>query len=860
MENLPHSVSQSRLFARLLEDEELTSQLKAMRSVVVALAQTTGRTVPDFTDHTARHMDALWLVADRVLTVDETNSLNAAEAFLLGCGFYLHDIGMAYAATEAGLEQIKQSAPYASFIGSFPAERRKDPKIEARAIASSVRRLHADAAKSLAINSVPGSTLYIFESQTFREAWGLTCGEIAASHHWSISALENTFGPQGEAPLPGGRRGDLLYVAACLRVIDFAHINRDRAPTIDRAFRFGIDQESLVHWYAQENIDGPERAENDLTYRAAKPIADVEAWWLYFGMLHGLDEEIRAVRRMLDQRKHGFKRISLQGVRGASSPEEAAAFIPTDGFLPIEVNLRTGSIERLVELLAGETLYGPNPMAAVRELIQNARDAVLLKTEIASTDADRASLSIPIRVSLNTKATPATLEIVDHGIGMTQRVMTDYLISLASDYWTSQFAIDFPSVAARNFKNAGRFGIGFLSVFMLGPDVTVESNRSGGERSRLSLRGLGRRGELRQSAPPPGSGTAVRVKLKAKALEGISPLDKHVAIYAPTLPHAISVDVDGNRTELPMGWLNNLETDDFYTWVNDALRLMRKRNFPRVSDGEDVWSEQIHTHYISRRYSWFHRQHDSSSWSHKRPEYVKNSTRLLASFIGTSLLCLRGLAVQPVPTPGFLGVIDLDAAAVDVSRSRAANADISSVLEAARQTMRPQIVANLNELGKDKLLIDKTSFIANCSALYGLEVILESDLPWISQLKLPGNVEMICSADMLARVETLKSVFLIYNSGPWTAMKRWAASEIPQGEMAFLVDGEEQARPSYRGSSEGVATGQLASIWDNYGESPLFMIAIGLISQAWQVSPSDLTAQSSWMHESEFVFVRLVRP
>ena len=166
-------------------------------------------------------------------------------------------------------------------------------------------------------------------------------------------------------------------------------------------------------------------------------------------MLKGLDNEIRTVRRYLDRRTWSHGRLSLQGVRGVTSPEEAAVFVPTSGFLPIEINLRTGSIERLVQLLAGESLYGPDPMAAVRELIQNSRDAVMLKAAIATTDFDRATLSIPIRIALRTTSSTPVLEFTDSGVGMTQKVMMDYLISIASDYWTSQFHSDFPGARAR---------------------------------------------------------------------------------------------------------------------------------------------------------------------------------------------------------------------------------------------------------------------------------------------------------------------------------------------------------------------------------------------------------------------------
>ena len=425
--DLPASVIESRLYGALTKDQELLSILQSVREVVATLAATTDRTVPNYTDHTVKHMDALWGVADQIFTVEESNLLTPAEAFLLGVSFYLHDVGMAYAATSEGLDILKCSEPFKSFMASISEAERKLPSSIARAVAISVRRLHADAARELAINEIPGSKgIYIFQAKTIRDVWGTTCGEIASSHHWTIAQLESHFGLRGDVPLPGGRRADLLYVSSCLRLVDYAHINRERASTMARALRFPLGTDSLVHWLAQEHIDGPLRDDGAyLVYRAAKPIGDVEAWWLFYEMMSGLDAEIRGVTRILDQRHGNYKRLSLRGVRGATSPDDAAAFIPPLGFLPIEVNLRTGSIDKLVELLAGETLYGPNPMAAVRELIQNARDAVMLKSEVAVDPADRAALSLPITINLTTKGPAPLLQVIDYGIGMTKLVITD---------------------------------------------------------------------------------------------------------------------------------------------------------------------------------------------------------------------------------------------------------------------------------------------------------------------------------------------------------------------------------------------------------------------------------------------------
>jgi len=155
--DLPVNVIESRLYGTLTKDLELLSILQSMREIVAALAATTDRTVPNYSDHTVKHMDALWGVADQIITVEESNLLTPAEAFLLGVSFYLHDVGMAYAATPEGFNILKSSEPFKAFMASIPEAERELPSSIARGVAISVRRLHADAARELAINEIPGS-------------------------------------------------------------------------------------------------------------------------------------------------------------------------------------------------------------------------------------------------------------------------------------------------------------------------------------------------------------------------------------------------------------------------------------------------------------------------------------------------------------------------------------------------------------------------------------------------------------------------------------------------------------------------------------------------------------------------------
>jgi len=216
------------------------------------------------------------------------------------------------------------------------------------------------------------------------------------------------------------------------------------------------------------------------------------------------------------------------------------------------------------------------------------------------------------------------------------------------------------------------------------------------------------------------------------------------------------------------------------------------------------------------------------------------------------------LAVQAVPTPGFVGVIDLDSGAPDVSRKQVIDADISSVVAKAREAIRSQIIANLNAMATD-LLIDKTEIISGCARHYGREVLLDADIPWISQLTLPGNVHLINLKEFSTKAAAQNSIFVSFNSGPWTAMKEWARSSPNSAkELAILIDGDRYDRLAYLTGNEK-QTGTLNTIWPEHSKSQLLDILIRALAVAWQTARADLVQQDGWTHEGSSISGRFTR-
>jgi hypothetical protein len=233
----------------------------------------------------------------------------------------------------------------------------------------------------------------------------------------------------------------------------------------------------------------------------------------------------------------------------------------------------------------------------------------------------------------------------------------------------------------------------------------------------------------------------------------------------------------------------------------------------------------------------------------------------LSPYESISILCLRGLAVQPVTTPGFLGVIELDSITTDAGRSRAISADINPILSAARAEMTPSIIENLEEMSQHSFIVDTISTIASCVQWYGPDVVLKSRVNWIHRITAPGDIQIISCATLLLEASRLSSVFMTFNIGPWTAIRRWADAEGPRdaNEIAITLDDAGQPAPGYLSGDDKKKIGSLDVIWKESERSALFSTLIAIIAQAWQLSPADLLKQAGWTHERNWVYGRFAR-
>ncbi|WP_161495075.1 ATP-binding protein [Caulobacter sp. BP25] len=501
-----------------------------MREAVASLITTIPADCKDLTVHDVSHLDALWEMASTIAGPEY--DLNPTEAFVLGAAILLHDAGMSAAAFPGGLNEIKQTTEWGDVAAATIRQAGIDPTEELinsppndllpRIKFEVLRLLHASQAEKMATAkwSLGGDLVYLIEDLELRQALGGTIGRIAYSHHWDIERIVDELVDNVGAPvfLPPEWSVSERKVACLLRCADAAHIDRRRAPSILYASTrpSGV---SDTHWSAQNKINKPAVRGGVLIYSSGQSYGpeDADAWWLTYDLIRMIDGEIRSSNAMLED--IGFPSFSVSRVLGADSPRSLSKHIRVDGWRPVDTEVKVSDPVHLAETLGGHHLYGRDTLAPVRELLQNAADAVRARRKLEGRERDWGSIRVTIEPD-PPGSESGWLHVDDNGIGMTERVLCGPLIDFGKSIWNSSLLREeFPGLQRSGMVPIGKFGIGFFSIFELGKIVKVISRHFEGAVSDakvLDFRALNARPILRPARPgelPKDFSTRVSVRI-----------------------------------------------------------------------------------------------------------------------------------------------------------------------------------------------------------------------------------------------------------------------------------------------------------------------------------------------------------
>jgi molecular chaperone HtpG len=342
-------------------------------------------------------------------------------------------------------------------------------------------------------------------------------------------------------------------VAAALRLADILDFDRERTPAA--LFHYLVtapldpeDDRSVLEWGKHMSISNWEITDSSVLYRAR---------CTHHVIHHAILEFTRTIAHEFSSTRETFV------ARNSSWPfvlsGNVTADIQAEGYryLPYRFELDDS---RVYELLMGGAIYD-RPVVAVRELLQNAIDACRLRDSLATARAPYLAFSTAGRIRVRYEEPNATgayprLTIEDTGVGMDSLIIENYFLRVGRSYYNSaEFQEERLMLREKNldFAPVSEFGIGFLSVFLLGDNVVVdtaasEPRRGDYKRHSLHIHGPSRLIRVNESpneGPARFSGTSVSIDLTRGGDAG-QPLswkevEHYVADLCQDLPYSLTL-------------------------------------------------------------------------------------------------------------------------------------------------------------------------------------------------------------------------------------------------------------------------------------------------------------------------------
>lgn len=437
MSDYKDTVTWNKIYGNTIDNREECEFLKVeyekFRENARLLAGEIASILPEYTVHDITHIDALWEMADIFLPRDYF--LSPIECFVLGGAFILHDLGMIIAAYPEGRRGIQKQDIWKDTVAnlckqrglpySFDEPDKIDKDVDKIATERTLRLLHGQKAKELAIISwkdSSGKDIYLIDDKKLRDAYGTIIGKIAQSHWLYCEDLPKEFPTilGALSDFPETWTVDPLKLACVLRIADTMHIDDRRAPSMLKAVR-QINGESELHWIFQEKLYKPRIENNRVVYTSKSTfgLSEIDAWWLCYDTLKMIDTELKNVDSLLlEQSRNVFGVISVYGI---DSLEQIQKFITVDGWKPVDTCIKVNNVAKLVNTLGGMQLYGDNSWVPLRELIQNAADAIRARRCMDDESDDYGN----IYLKWGEEDGKEFVEIEDNGLGMSSNVMVN---------------------------------------------------------------------------------------------------------------------------------------------------------------------------------------------------------------------------------------------------------------------------------------------------------------------------------------------------------------------------------------------------------------------------------------------------
>ena len=270
---------------------------------------------------------------------------------------------------------------------------------------------------------------------------------------------------------------DVILHMVLIRLSDYLHIDKDRTNETILYLRKTWSPYSLNEHRKHLSIRPLKFNKNDesISVSVKTPIETAELFVSIERLIRDIQTEFDTCWAALGEQysDRGYK-LNYRRITSDIFQDGELSIRNTQKFVPKQFGFKFNN--SLFGLLIAP-LYGKNPSYGVRELVQNAVDACRVRM-IQDKDYSTKKDFTHVTVSLDPETKLFT--IVDTGIGMNIEEIEKYFLTIGSSYESS---IDWKIIKdeinrdLNKIYRTGRFGIGILAAFLLGPTITVKTKR-----------------------------------------------------------------------------------------------------------------------------------------------------------------------------------------------------------------------------------------------------------------------------------------------------------------------------------------------------------------------------------------------
>lgn len=532
-ETLLYQALQQRVPLLAAGPSRLLADFDSLREVLEAEGKYIVTVFPEYTPHDwVNHVSSLFALADRLLGQSTYDRLSVAELVLLSFGLAAHDWGMAV--SEAELKVLRGDVTDAHDLALLTVE----PESAQRQV-----KLSNEAGVSteiawrdyLRITSGLRSGARLRRrlapiSTVFSEA----VAKIAEGHTLDILDIRN----QDLYPTSMSVFGETVNLAALatyIRIIDLLDIGEDRTPYVLWRFVAPEDRTSRMHWERHRALApvSVKRSESIRRVLVTGSTSDPDTYAALADLQSWVDSQF------------GQSIATLRTTAGNYDVDLDSHIewtIHAVGFEPTKLRFELDR-ETLLQLLSSE-LYDQDPLAFVRELLQNSVDAIDARAALLR--AEGASLSGEIAVRLVATASGIEIEWSDNGIGMDEDVLQSFFCTVGRSWYQSRDAQRLPGIEA-----ISQFGIGILACFSISDELHIETKRDPSiSKTRFGLKITipSRASHFRVSrVPAMRVGTVVRLRVSRAHERYVTKYSVATALarISRYVRHRISLESDG---------------------------------------------------------------------------------------------------------------------------------------------------------------------------------------------------------------------------------------------------------------------------------------------------------------------------